>query len=314
MTCGSSARSLSSSTVSSFSSALGGQVEAVGGDAVGRRDEPDRRLDRLALAVAAAEDPLQHARVLAEAGPQELAVVVLAEPVDVEDLRQLGAVAAADLQPVREVVGHVVAAERQHRERVEAQLRRPRRPPPRSSRSSSSRRGRRRAPSRTPRARAARPSRGGRRTGTRRSARPPGPPTRRRSTGPASAGVVKRAFGCAAGVLGVRRPVVAVPVDRCAGGSVVMPSHQTSPSSVSAQLVKIVFSRIGRHRVGVRLLAGAGRDAEEAGLGVDRVEAAVVAELHPGDVVADRLDRPALERRDRASPGWSCRRRSGRRR
>ncbi len=31
---------------------------------------------------------------------------------------------------------------------------------------------------------------------------------------------------------------------RCAGGSFVIPSHQTSPSSVSAQFVKIVFSRI----------------------------------------------------------------------
>ena len=62
---------------------------------------------------------------------------------------------------------------------------------------------------------------------------------------------------------------------RAAGGSLVMPSHQTSPSSVSAQLVKIEFWPDRRHRVRVRLLARAGRDAEEAGLGVDRVEAAV---------------------------------------
>ena len=47
---------------------------------------------------------------------------LLAEPVDVEDLRQLRAFASRRCQPVREVVGHVVAAERQHRERVEAQL------------------------------------------------------------------------------------------------------------------------------------------------------------------------------------------------
>ena len=87
------------------------------------RHQADRRLDRLALAVAAAEDPLEHAAVLAEAGPEELAVVVLAEPVDEEDPRQLRRVASrADLQPVAEVVGHVVAAEGQHRHRVEAQL------------------------------------------------------------------------------------------------------------------------------------------------------------------------------------------------
>ena len=77
---------------------------------------------RRAVTGAAREHPRQHARVLAVAGPQEAAVVVLAEPVDVEDLRQLRARRAADLQPVGEVVGHVVAAERQHRERVEAQL------------------------------------------------------------------------------------------------------------------------------------------------------------------------------------------------
>ena len=109
---------------------------------------------------------------------------------------------------------------------------------------------------------------------------------------------MKRAFGCAAGVS--ESGVQSLPCQSiaCAGLSAVMPSHQTSPSSVSAQLVKIVFSSIAFMAFGLVSLAGAGRDAEEAGLGVDRVEAAVVAELHPGDVVADRLDLPALERRD----------------
>ena len=75
-----------------------------------------------ALAAAAAEDPREHAAVLAVARPEELAVGVLAEPVDVEELRQLRLVGRfADAQPVREVVAHVVAAERQHRERVAAQ-------------------------------------------------------------------------------------------------------------------------------------------------------------------------------------------------
>src|SRR3712207_8183537 len=40
-----------------------------------------------------------------------------------------------------------------------------------------------------------------------------------------------------------------------------------------------------------------GRHAEEPVLGVDRVEPSVLAELHPRDVVADRLDRPVLEDR-----------------
>src|SRR2546429_3798873 len=56
-----------------------------------------------------------------------------------------------------------------------------------------------------------------------------------------SAGVVKRALGCAADSPqpGVQsRPFQSV---RCAGGSPVRPSHHTSPSSVSATLVKIEF-------------------------------------------------------------------------
>lgn len=55
------------------------------------------------------------------------------------------------------------------------------------------------------------------------------------------AGVVKRAFGWAAGVpdSGVQSlPFQSV---RCAGGSSVRPSHHTSPSSVSATLVKMLL-------------------------------------------------------------------------
>ena len=53
------------------------------------------------------------------------------------------------------------------------------------------------------------------------------------------AGVQKREFGCeeSSPLSGVQsRPFQSV---RCAGGCSVMPSHQTSPSSVSATLVKI---------------------------------------------------------------------------
>src|SRR5829696_8328171 len=58
-----------------------------------------------------------------------------------------------------------------------------------------------------------------------------------------SAGVVKRAFGCAA--VSAESGVQSLPCQSmaCEGGSSVMPSHQTSPSSVFAQLVKIVFAR-----------------------------------------------------------------------
>src|SRR5215211_5425092 len=62
--------------------------------------------------------------------------------------------------------------------------------------------------------------------------------------GSCAAGVVKRELGCAAfspesGVQSLPRQSMA-----CAGGDSVIPSHQMSPSSVSAQLVKIVLARM----------------------------------------------------------------------
>jgi hypothetical protein len=52
---------------------------------------------------------------------------------------------------------------------------------------------------------------------------------------------VKRPFGCAAGAS--ESGVHSLPFQSiaCGGGSLVMPSHQTSPSSVLATFVKIVF-------------------------------------------------------------------------
>src|ERR1700758_4835873 len=57
--------------------------------------------------------------------------------------------------------------------------------------------------------------------------------------GHCDAGGGKRAFGCAA--VGSDSGVQSLPFQSiaCAGGSPVRPSHQTSPSSVRAQLVKI---------------------------------------------------------------------------
>ncbi len=59
-----------------------------------------------------------------------------------------------------------------------------------------------------------------------------------------AAGVVKRAFGCAAGVSDSGVQSLPCHSIRCAGGSRVSPSHQTSPSSVFAQFVKIEFFAI----------------------------------------------------------------------
>ena len=162
-------------------------------------------------------------------------------------------VALAHLEPVLEVVGHVVAAERQHRHRVEAQLadlaggrggrlRRHRRAEER-----------RRAPSRRPRSPAAS-------TVARR------PPNRKASIGtPAGsshsgaidghwpAGVVKRAFGCAAGSVRLGRPVVALPVDRVRGR---LAGHALPPdvAVVGQRAVgedRVALDRVHRVRVGL---------------------------------------------------------------
>jgi len=71
-------------------------------------------------------------------------------------------------------------------------------------------------------------------------------------TGHWAAGAVKRAFGCAAG--SARPGVQSRPVQSMAwSGAPFMPSHHTSPSSVRAQLVKIVFSRIVSMAMGLEL-------------------------------------------------------------
>src|SRR4051794_9454776 len=63
--------------------------------------------------------------------------------------------------------------------------------------------------------------------------------------GHCAAGVVKRAFGWAAGPV-LSSGVQSLPFQsiRCSGVSPDMPSHQMSPSSVLAQLVKIVLRSI----------------------------------------------------------------------
>src|SRR6185436_21138577 len=75
------------------------------------RHGAERRLHALPAPLATFQDPGEDAHVLAEARPQELAVRIAPEPVDAEDLRQF-LYRATHLQPMAEVVAHVVAAER----------------------------------------------------------------------------------------------------------------------------------------------------------------------------------------------------------
>src|SRR3546814_14730212 len=75
-------------------------VEALGVERLRGRHQADGRLDRVGLAVEALEHPLEHPAVVTEAGPQERAVLAPAEPVDPEQLGQLGAVLLADRKGV----------------------------------------------------------------------------------------------------------------------------------------------------------------------------------------------------------------------
>ena len=94
----------------------------------------------------------------------------------------------------------------------------------------------------------------------------------------------------------VRRPSWPFQSISLSAGSSVMPSHQTSPSGVSATLVKIEFSRHGQHGIGIGVHGGARRDAEKAVFRVNGIKAAVGAEFHPGDIVADAIHFPAGNR------------------
>lgn len=70
------------------------------------------------LAVDPPEHPVQNADVVTETRPEEAGGGALAEPVDMEDLGELGAGTVSHAQPVREVVAKVVAKEGAHGEGV----------------------------------------------------------------------------------------------------------------------------------------------------------------------------------------------------
>src|SRR6266496_2974588 len=80
-----------------------GQVEPLSIE-IGRLGKPSNRcIDRVNLSVAALKDPLQHAAVLTLAGPEELTVLIRAEPVHIENLGQLGTGTLPDLKIVSKV-------------------------------------------------------------------------------------------------------------------------------------------------------------------------------------------------------------------
>mmetsp|Transcript_878 Transcript_878/g.2015 ORF Transcript_878/g.2015 Transcript_878/m.2015 type:complete len:634 (+) Transcript_878:965-2866(+) len=265
-------------------------------------------------AFEAVQHPLEHAHVLAVAGPDEFAVRALAEPVDAVDGRQLGPCPfrsclqlGAQVQPVLEIVGHVVAHEGQHRERVAAH-----------HALLAGGRGRGLAAHGGGHVDAFHPVAGlghQRHGGGAAAAEdegvdlhagrvvPGGVQRRVVGGGHREAGV--RVGGLGAGGLGdLGCPVLALPVDQVGRKGLVrrVGLHAFPPH------VAVVGQRHVRedhvavqagHAVRVGLVVGARRDTEIAGLGVDGSQRAVGLRLDPGDVVADGRDLPALEARRR---------------
>src|SRR6185503_9961481 len=70
-------------------------------------------------ALYAIHNPFQNAEVVTKAGPQELALGVLAEPVHVENPWSYGE-RALHLDPMPEIVPHVIAAKGKHRHGIAA--------------------------------------------------------------------------------------------------------------------------------------------------------------------------------------------------
>src|SRR5437867_5450078 len=92
-----------------------GQLETIDIQGIGRRNKADGSLNRASFALAAPDDPLENAQILAESGP-DVTPRLLPEPVDPKDAWGMGQ-ASPHLQPVPEVVRHVVPAEGQPGER-----------------------------------------------------------------------------------------------------------------------------------------------------------------------------------------------------
>ena len=86
-----------------------------------------------------------------------------------------------------------------------------------------------------------------------------------------------------------------------AGGSSVMPSHQTPPSGVSATLVKIVFFASVAIAFGFVFAEVPGATPKNPASGLIARRRPFGVGLDPRDVVADGRDLPALR--------WKCRRR-----
>ena len=248
----------------------------------------------------AVNDPLEHAHVFAVAWPHKLSVGALAEPVGRENAGQLGAGSGhffAQMQPVLEVVAHVVAGKGQHGKGIAAHD-----------------------------ALLANDGGGGFRAHGRghiHALHPvAGMGNQRHGVGAASTknkrinrhacrvvpcGVQGRVVngrnckprigvgGLSTGLLGYfRRPVFALPVDgvrRC--GAHALPPHVTVVGQGHVGVNDLTLQ--AGHAIGVGERIGARRHTKVPGFRVDGVHTTVFAGLDPGNVVTNGGDFPAVK-------------------
>eukprot|EP00123_Amoebidium_parasiticum_P018928 comp24322_c2_seq4/m.45818 comp24322_c2_seq4/g.45818 ORF comp24322_c2_seq4/g.45818 comp24322_c2_seq4/m.45818 type:complete len:366 (+) comp24322_c2_seq4:1012-2109(+) len=96
-----------------------------------------------------------------------------------------------------------------------------------------------------------------------------------------------------------RSPLLTSPVNQLCGGLLghTLPPHITVGGECHVGEDGVPLH--GAHGRLVAMVVGAGGDTEEAGLGVDGTELAVLADVHPGNVVTDTAHLPAGKGRDK---------------
>ncbi len=102
-----------------FPDIIGVELQIIEVEGVLSGEEADGAFDGAAGSFDAFADPFEDAAVFAEAGPEPASVVTFTEPIDEEHAWEFGAVGAVgEVEPMAEVIAHVIAAEGEHGEGV----------------------------------------------------------------------------------------------------------------------------------------------------------------------------------------------------
>ena len=268
-----------------------------------------RLVDTYSRAFNAVNHPLEHAHVLAIARPDEFAVRAFSEPVGAKDAGQRRARRSnffAHVQPMLEVIAHVVAGKGNHGKRIAAHhalLA--------GNRSSGlGTHGGGHVNAFHPGAALADQGHSGG------SATSKDESIDRHALGVVPCSIQRRVVGGGNGetrigvrrsagfavhcvVFGdLRRPVAALPIDQVSGQAAAVVLQAFPPHIAVVGQRDVGEDRVfvqAQHAIGVGQHVGARRHAEITRLGVDGIQAAIRIGLDPGNVVADSGDFPALK-------------------